>query len=207
MNRAVTDRMYEVIDKGQTSAVTEAQLVDVTEDQLQTTTDPTLPAFQDLLANLAAANDPSNTGYYGWYIRLDQNSGEKVLAGATVYNKVVYFSTYAPNTAVVTDPCQVGNLGTARIYVLDYQNGSAVMNFDTNNDSQYTTYKTNSYATPASAGGNVLLRSDRVERIGAGIPSGVVVTGDKVLIGCGGGICTTSTNPGGQILPVFWRQR
>ena len=207
LNRAVTDRIYEVIDKGQASPVTEAQLVDVTEDLLQTTTDPTLPAFQDLLANLAKANDPSNADYYGWYIGLDQNSGEKVLAGATVYNKVVYFSTYAPNTAVVTDPCQVGNLGTARIYVLDYQNGSAVMNFDTNNDSQYTTYKTNSYATPASAGGNVLLRSDRVERIGAGIPSGVVVTGDKVLIGCGGGICTTSTNPGGQILPVFWRQR
>jgi len=207
LNRAVTDRIYEVIDKGQTSAVTEAQLVDVTEDQLQTTTDPTLPAFQDLLANLAAANEPGNTGYYGWYIRLDQNSGEKVLAGATVYNKVVYYSTYAPDTALVTDPCQIGNLGTARIYVVDYQNGSAVMNFDTSNDSQFTTYKTNTYATPTSAGGNVLLRSDRLLKIGAGIPSGVVVTGDKVLIGCGGGICTTSTNVGGQVLPVYWRQR
>lgn len=207
LNRAVTDRIYEVIDKGQVSAVTEAKLVDVTEDLLQLATDPTSTAFQTLEQNLAKANDPSNTDYYGWYIRLDQNSGEKVLAGATVFNKVVYFSTYAPNTAVVTDPCQVGNLGTARIYVLDYQNGAAVMNFDTSNDSQYTTYKTNSYATPASAGGNVLLRSDRVEKIGAGIPSGVVVTGDKVLIGCGGGICTTSTNPGGQVLPVFWRQR
>ncbi len=207
LNRAVYDRMYEVIDKGQASAVTEAKLVDVTEDQLQTTTDPTSQAFQDLLANLADTSDPNKTNFYGWYIRLDQNSGEKVLAGATVYNKVVYYSTYSPNTAVVTDPCQAGNLGTARIYVVDYQNGSSVMNFDTSNDSQYTTYKTNSYSTPTSAGGNVLLRSDRLQRLGTGIPSGVVVTGDKVLIGCGGGICTTSTNPGGQILPVYWRQR
>ncbi len=207
LNRAVKDRMYEVIDKGQGSAVTEAQLVDVTEDDLQTTTDPTSPAFQDLLANLADTSDPSKTNFYGWYIRLDQNSGEKVLAGATVYNKVVYYPTYSPNTAVVTDPCAAGNLGTARIYVVDYQNGSAVMNFDTSNDSQYTTYRTNSYATPTSAGGNVLLRSDRVQPIGVGILSGIVVTGDKILIGCGGGICTMSANPGGQVLPLFWRQR
>jgi type IV pilus assembly protein PilY1 len=208
LNLAVTDRMYEVIDKGPTQpTVTDAQLVDVTDDLLQTATDPTAPAFQTLLSNLADTSDPTKTDYYGWYIRLNQNLGEKVLAPATVFNKVVYFTTYAPNTAVVTDPCQIGNLGTARIYVVDYQNGASVMNFDTSNDSQYGTYKTNSYATPTSAGGNVLLRSDRVERIGAGIPSGVVVTGDQVLIGCGGGICTTSTNPGGQVLPVFWRQR
>ena len=210
LNRAVTDRMYEVIDKGQTSAVTEAKLIDATEDQLQAATDTTTAMYQTLLQNYAKADDPSNTDYYGWYIRLDQNSGEKVAAGATAYKKVVYYSTYAPNTdTVVADPCTSGNLGTARIYAVDYRNGNSVFNYDTTNDSLYSSYKTNSYATsdPNATTGNVQLRSDRSLGIGGGIPSGVVVARDKVLIGCGGGLCMTTTAPGGQVLPVYWRQR
>jgi type IV pilus assembly protein PilY1 len=212
LNLAVTDRMYEVIDKGQSSAVTEATLIDVTDDLLQTATDITTPAFKSLLQNLADANDPTKTNYYGWYIRLNQTPGEKVLSGATVYNKVAYFTTFAPSSATTSlDPCTTGNLGSGSIYALDYSNGGAVINFDATNDPLYDTVKNNPYATPPqtnTGGGHVvLLPKDRIMKLGDGIPSGIVVTGDKILIGCGGGLCTTSTTPGGQVFPVYWRQR
>jgi len=90
------------------------------------------------------------------------------------------------------------------------------MDFDTSNDPQYNTLKNNPYAIPTAlnmkvgsdgSGGVVTTTSDRHVRLGDGIPSGIVVTGDKILIGCGGGLCTTSTTPGGQVFPVYWRQR
>lgn len=213
LNRAVIDRMYEVIDKGQTSAITEAKLVDVTLDQMQAAL--TTAASNTIYnTSLALASDPTDTTTYGWYIRLDGGDrnpvvnypGEKVLAPATVYNKVVYYTTYSPNTATVTNPCQVGNLGMALLYKLDYDKGTAVDNFDITNDSAYGTYNSNLFAVPQ--GKNYLLqRTDRREQMGTGIPSGIVVTGDKVFVGCGGGICTSNTTAGGQVFPLYWRQR
>lgn len=204
LNRAVTDRLYEIIDKGQTNAVTEAKLVEVTEDKIQAGASSEITT---VISKLNLASDPANTQYYGWCIRLDQHPGEKVLAPATVCNKAVYFTTYAPNTSVMTEPCEAGSLGTSRIYVVDYNTGAAVVNYDKENDGQYDSYKTNSYATPASGGQAVLLRADREKTIGSGMSSGVVIAYDKAFVGCGGGICTTSTAKPGSVLPVYWRRR
>ena len=212
LNRAVIDRMYEVIDKGQTSAITEAKLVDVTLDTMQTAL---TTAASNTIYNsaLALAKDPTDTTEYGWYISLDgqdrnpvvNNPGEKVLAPATVFNKKVYYTTYSPNTATVTNPCQAGNLGMALLYKVDYDTGMAVDNFDTSNDNLYSTMKNNANAIRGEGG--VLQRIDRHQRLGNGIPSGVVVTGDKVFVGCGGGICTSDTSAGGLVFPLYWRQR
>ena len=208
LNQAVTDRFYAVIDKGQNTTQTEANLLDVSTDLIQTGTQAQVATMTNLL-NLASS--PTNTTYYGWYMRIygaEYNNttpyqGEKVLAQPTLINGVVYFTTYAPSTNTTsTDPCQTGNLGTARLYALSYWSGSAALNLDTTNDTMVPKWATNSNAfTPT---GQVLQRTDRTVNLGSGIPSSVQPSG---LIGCGGGLCDQKLAPGGLVLPLYWRQR
>jgi type IV pilus assembly protein PilY1 len=124
-----------------------------------------------------------------------------------VFNKVAYFTTYAPNTAIAPDPCQPGNLGTARLYAVDYKTGEAVLNYDTTNDT-FSTINKRALSTP----GQVLVRSDRVQTLGSGIPSGIVLIinpngGLKALIGVGGVIPSENPKKGGSIIPLYWRQK
>ncbi len=197
LNTAVVDRIYAVIDRDtsttSTPTVTESTLTDVTTDQLQTTTiNAGTGSITDLLAKLNASN--------GWYIKLDQNSGEKVLSAPLVYNKVAYFTTFAPGTTVTTDACQP-NLGTARMYAVNYKTGEAVMNYDTSNDSTITTNKR------AQSGGAILLRNDRVKTIGTGIPPGVT----PIITAEGGTLWTGMQKQGSLsgrgIIPLYWRQK
>lgn len=198
LNMAVQDRLYGFIDKGQMNTKTETDLVDVTEDLLQAGGD------SQVTSTLAALADPNK---FGWYIKLNQDQGEKVLAAPTLFNKAVYFSTFTPNSTANADPCKPGNLGTGRIYAVDYKTGEAVINFDKTNDSFSTT---NKRATPVD--GQVLLRNDRVAIIGDGIPSGVVVgitaNGEpSAFIGAGGAIVPVSVKPDYAVLPLYWRQK
>ncbi|MHC1698472.1 MAG: pilus assembly protein [Geobacteraceae bacterium] len=202
LNWNVVDRLYALKDRGQSTAMVESNLVDVTLDLLQTTTVASgAGSISDLLTNLNAADK------YGWYIKLDENSGEKVLAPPTVFNKVAYFTTYAPNTTVAPDPCQTGNLGTARLYAVDYLTGEAVLDYDTANDSTTINNKRANYVP-----GQVLVRSDRSVTLGSGIPSGIVLIinpngGLKALIGVGGVIPGQNPKKGGSIIPLYWRQK
>ena len=92
LNRDVLDKMYAVKDRGQASAKTESNLLDVTDNDLQDSSD--LTVVNNILT---ALNNSSN---YGWYIELDrmsngEHNGEKVLASPLVFNKVAYFTTFA----------------------------------------------------------------------------------------------------------------
>jgi len=241
LNRAVVDRIYAVFDKGInssgnitgiTSAVTEANLVDVTQDALQSVTTQT--AINAALNPLTLASNPTDTTVYGWYIRLDSGdrnpqvlcnnvpcSGEKMLSTAAVAAGAVFVTTYSPTSSVTatTNPCTGGNLGNSFLYVLDYLTGNAIVNFDTSNDSTSSLYSINKYSFTAadwnSGKSQVLLRTDRKRTIGTGIPSSAVVicaagnSSCKWLVGCGGGLCTNSTPPssGSSVFPVYWRQR
>ena len=211
LNRAVTDRMYGIKDKDsdQTTTVVEDhvdnthELVDVTTNALQVDT-TTAAQISSILSSLS-----DTSTLFGWYIKLNENSGEKVLAPALVFNKVAYYTTYSPTAVVVVDPCQPGNLGTGRLYAGDYKTGEAVINYDASNDSSSTIGNTRA---SGGEGAYVLRRSDRVKTLGSGIPSGLVVIvgagGDaKLLIGCGGALCTTDTSGGGTIIPLYWRQK
>jgi type IV pilus assembly protein PilY1 len=211
LNTADVDRFYSVIDKQQTTAnnIRESNMMDVTLDQLQTTTIQSgTGSVADILSKLTATTN------YGWYIQLNQNSGEKVLAPPVVLNGVVYFTTFAPGASVVTDPCQPGNLGVGRMYAVDYKTGEAVLNYDTTNDSQYATLHNatsgNSRATAVT--GQVLQRSDRLQTIGNSIPSGVVLvvsaSGETALfVGSGGSMPKQKPKKGGAIVQEYWRQR
>jgi type IV pilus assembly protein PilY1 len=199
LNQAVVDRLYGTKDKSEAtiivledSADNLHELVDVTTDDLQGVTTTSITT---ILSDL-------NTKY-GWYIRLNQISGEKVLAPALAFIEV-YFTTYAPPT-LSADPCTPANQTTARVYVVSNKTGEAVHNLDTSNDSTSTS---NTRAT--NTDGDILMRSDRVMTLGRGIPSGVVLAitaaGDvTALVGCGGSLCAPPAPATPNTIPIYWR--
>ncbi len=201
LNRAVLDRLYSVKDRNETGIT----VVEDSIDNLHELADMTLDRLQASTSSAEIATILSDLDTkYGWFILLDQNPGEKVLAPVLAF-KDVYYTTYAPNTTS-PDPCVSGNLGTARVYIVNYKTGEAVFNFDTSNDSTTTTN-----ARAKNAAGKVLLRSDRVETLGSGIPSGVVLVltsgGDVVaLVGCGGALCTPPPPLTTTTVPLYWRK-
>ncbi len=205
LNTAIVDRMYAIKDRSSnTTTVVEDhtdnvhELVDVTTDDLQGST-TTTAQIATILADLDTK--------YGWFIKLDQNSGEKVLAPALAFVDV-YYTTYTPNSSVSTDPCAAGNLGVARVYLVNSKTGEAVYNADTSNDSSYSSI-TNTRAQGQS--GDVLQRSDRSLAMGSGIPSGVVliitaegnVTG---LVGSGGALYIPPPTGKDNTVPIYWRR-
>ena len=178
----IVNRFYAVKDTNPASPYDENDLVDVTLDLLQ---DPgTSEADKETIRS-----DLNNS--VGWYMKLNQNSGEKVLARPMVFGKVAYFSTFTPSTQVVVgDPCQMGD-GTARLYAVHYLSATAIMNLDETN-------------------GEDLERSDRSEEIGSGIASGTIITiADQDAFGytsVGGGVDKSDPPLETVILPVSWRQ-
>ncbi len=182
-NTAVVDRLYTIKDRNSSTTLTESNLVDVTDDLLQSSS--TSPSDkQTVLNNLQSSG--------GWYIRLSENSGEKCLSPPLVFYGVSYFSTFAPLVDSTSDPCFVGE-GTARLYALNYLNGNAVFNFDLSLD-------------------KVLGRSDRSSIIGTAIPSGAIIAvigGNTAsgYIGVGGGIFKAPLKSSNVIIPISWKQK
>jgi type IV pilus assembly protein PilY1 len=197
LNTAVVDRMYSLKDRGQTTVIRETnvnELVDVTDNLLQTSSDPTV--VQNLLDALDAQ--------YGWYIRLER-AGEKVLAPPLTFF-YSYYTTYTPDSGAGADPCDINALGTGRLYVVDYKTGEAVYNYDITNDSTSTT---NTRAT--NDDGEVLLKSDREQTLGSGIPSGVVpiIPPDgqvELLVGVGGGLPQPPPPDKDVAISLYWRR-
>jgi type IV pilus assembly protein PilY1 len=174
------DRLYTLKDRNTGSVLKETNLVDVTDDFLQTGTDAQKQSISNALKSAS-----------GWYIKLDQNRGEKCLAPPLIFFGVSYFTTFTPFTGVVTDPCYLGE-GDARLYAMSYLNGNAVFNFDS------TTIE--------------LTRSDRSEIIGTAIPSGAIIaiiggTSPSSYIGVGGGIFKTPLKGNKVLIPVNWKQK
>ncbi|HOI07023.1 MAG TPA: PilC/PilY family type IV pilus protein [Deltaproteobacteria bacterium] len=177
------NRIYAIKNTWSSSTLNETNLVDVTSYNYDVDT------LADLSNNGTGA-DP----HFGWFIKLDTNSGEKVVSSPLVYNKIVFFTTYTPSTAVAstaTDECYSGgNLGVGRLYALEYNTGKAAMNLNTAND-----------ITTTDAGGNTITTevkdaSDRSTTLGVGLPSSptLVVTKDggaMLIIGTGGAGGTT----------------
>ncbi|AJF06033.1 PilC/PilY family type IV pilus protein [Geoalkalibacter subterraneus] len=206
LNEGVVDRLYaikdpvpSVPDADHIYTRDESDLVDVTKNLLQED-DPDVPVT-DILTALYAED--------GWFIRLNENDGEKVLSSPLVFNRVAYYTTFASEAPVADDPCDTGNLGVARVYAVNYLTGEAVFNYDLNNDIDEDMVNNDRALNSA---GEVLRRSDRVKTLGSGIPSGarVMITESgevKVVIGTDGGLQIEDTLPGGGLIPLYWRQR
>jgi len=159
---ATVNRLYAIKNTWASSwtTLTEADLVDVTEYNY------TSPVF----AGLQSGN--------GWFIKLNEQAGEKVVSSPLVYNGIVFFTTYTPGTGNSSDKCSVEGLGGGRLYALNYLTGEAIPNLFNNEDSSQ------------------LGREDRYRELGVGIPSPptLVITasgGAKLIIGTGGAGGTT----------------
>jgi len=175
------DRLYGLKDKNPSSPLGEGDLVDVTEDLLQ---NPATSSAQktSILESLRAGN--------GWYIKLNENPGEKCLSNPVVFFGTVYYTTFTPDPGSESDICFVGE-GTARIYALNFKTGNAVFNLD------------------GVGTINNLTRSDRNLVIGTVIPSGTIITfigGTAVgYVGVGGGVYTPKLATTKSLFPVNWR--
>ncbi|MBI5901902.1 MAG: hypothetical protein HZB84_00225 [Deltaproteobacteria bacterium] len=171
VDTSVVDRLYAVKDKGQTTAKSESNLTDAT-----------------------TAASVSITNTYGWYIKLNVNSGEKDLATASVINKTVYFTTYTPSGST-SSVCSADNRGTARFYAMSYLTAEAAYDYDTGND-------VNGVVTKGA--------TDRSKTIGTGIPSGMVTVmsanGVSAIVGTGGALVTPAISDRGSSVPTYWRE-
>lgn len=169
VSTGTVDRLYAVKDTGQASTKTETDLIDATN-----------------------ASSVNISPYYGWYIKLSTNAGEKSLAQASVFGKAAYYTTYEPSSVV--NICSAG-AGTSRLYSLEYLTAGAAYNYNTSNDTQ---------------SGAVKDATDRSKEIGSGIASGVVTVvgpnGFTALIGSGGSIVNPDVRQGGSSIPTYWRE-
>ena len=171
------DRLYAIKDKNPSSPLKESNLYDATEDLLQT---------GDVSVELSKLNARE-----GWYIKLNQNLGEKSLSNSILFYGVVYYTTFQPTfDPTGNDPCFLSE-GIARLYAVDYKTGNAAFNLD-------------GLGTMGS-----LTRSDRSTEMGTSIPSGVIVTfvgGTTVAYGgVGGGVYRPPLPSTKTLIPINWR--
>jgi type IV pilus assembly protein PilY1 len=223
LNRAVVDRLYKVVDNGQTtgSDINEKNLVDLTEDPLQSdkfNVVKVLSKLQNLADGPNGATEPDY--YHGWMIKMnwdyestatDKTSdvvGEKMLAAPVMFNGEAYYTTYAPLAdAASSNPCSVGNLGTSRLYHLEAHTGEAIFNYDLTNDSDVLEDGSRAEAED----GSVLKRADRQRTLGQGIPSGIVTLIDAsgrvtMMISSSNRVETYNAPDIKLISPVYWMQ-
>jgi type IV pilus assembly protein PilY1 len=209
LNRAVKDRLYMIRDKGQASAATEANLKDLTANRLQESSN--LAEVETILTELNSATN------YGWYVRLE--NGEKMLAEPVLFFGDVLYTTYTPKPPA-QDKCEVGNLGNALLYHMDSLNATAVVNYCnagtagwerclSDNDGQYNSLDQDSMARGKE--GEVLLKADRVVKLGEGIPSGIVPLIDKtgkvsLKIAASGRLTDVKGDKVNTYYPLYWTE-
>lgn len=187
----VVNRIYAVKNDWSAGAtLTEADLVDVTDNLIQLGTDTEKAAVKSGLDNS-----------YGWFFQLE-NAGEKVVSSPRVYGGVVYFTTYTPASGSApnpSDPCAVSTVrGVARLYAVDYNTGASVidLNSDTETDNDGQTVE--------------LGKKDRSIAIGTAIPSAPVIAilaqGAQIFVGVEGGIVSLPTISTQDMHTYFWTQ-
>jgi type IV pilus assembly protein PilY1 len=232
LNHAVVDRLYQIVDRGQLTSdkIDEKNLVDMTEDPLQTGDETTVTDTLNKLHNIVPGPNNEPNYYYGWYIKMnwafpdesDPNNpvsagsgetstvvGEKVLAAPVMFNNEAYFTTYTPSaTPHDDDACAIGNLGSSHLYHLGALTGESVFNYDEFNDTDYESPDLNQRAKGLTG---VQTRSDRTRYIGKGIPSGVVTLIDAsgrvtMMISSSNRVDTYNAPDIKLIAPVYWMQ-
>ncbi len=239
LNHDVVDRMYMLIDRGQVTSdgINETRMTDLTANQLQ---DGNPNNDNELLCRLGKLTGDPCAGfslsppYYGWFVKMNWDYdtdddgeydssggaasnvvGEKVLAAAVMFNREAFYTTYSPYPdPTANDPCQAGNLGTSRLYHMNFETGEAVYNYSNSN----TTFNNDTSANMTDIAddprasiisGKVLLRADRMRTLGEGIPSGIVTLIDAsgnvtMMISTSNRVDTYNAPDVRLISPVYW---
>ncbi len=68
----------------------------------------------------------------GWFVTLNASPGEKSLSAATTLRGITFFTTFAPNSQTANANICEPSAGTARLYALNLQDGSATIDFNGN---------------------------------------------------------------------------
>jgi len=127
----------------------------------------------------------------GWYIKLERTGQrlEKVLGKPTVFNKLLYFTTYFYNDKA--DPCSVA--GDARLYVVEYVSGGGAFVLEDYLQGKHPEH--------------------RWEKIGSGVASSPVITvnmkgQDTVIVGTTSGqvYSTKAHSPSTLKETLYWRE-
>lgn len=148
----------------------------------------TVLSVSDLQNVTGRTTNPTNVEKtQGWYISLDDNKGEKVLAPPVLIFGVAYFTTFTPHQDGTTE-------GTARIYAVDYKNGGPILDLNPKDSAEEVRID--------------LL--DRSKVIGTGIPSGVVfsaLNGKPIaFVGIPGGVYNAPLKKNTTIIPIWWKE-
>ena len=188
----VVNRIYAVKntwDALPITTLTESDLTDVTDDLIVLGTNEEKIQARDALLNSK-----------GWYIRLE-NLGEKVTSSITVFNGVVYFTTYTPESGGGGggDPCVVvSGRGDARFYALNYETGEAAFEYSDETE-------TDGEGDTVTQG-----KKDRSQVIGTSIASSPVIAvfkdGPQIYIGVEGGVLTENPGVTAALNSFYWRQ-
>ncbi|MGA8180102.1 MAG: PilC/PilY family type IV pilus protein [Desulfobacterales bacterium] len=194
----VTNRIYAIKnhwgDVDGFTTLTESDLYNATEDLIVLGT-----ASQQSAAREALANQD------GWFIELNVNAGEKVTSPMTVFNGVLYFTTYTPESSSTSpedgDVCEeVSGRGQARLYALNYKTGEAAFEWSNLAETDHT----DDHNTVNKG------RWDRSKIIGTSIASAPVVAilqgGPQIYTGVEGGVQRQDPQVTQNMETFFWRQ-
>ncbi len=109
------------------------------------------------LSDVTSSNTFNPISQQGWYFQLEKSAQtlEKVLAKPVVFNRLVYFTSYA--YAASANPCSVQ--GSAKLYIVEYLSGGGALEVDDLTDLE---------GAPSS----------RSKTIGPGAPSAPVISVD-----------------------------
>ena len=171
------------------TTLTENELLDVTDDQI---------VLGDATQRSQAALDLANKK--GWYIRLE-NPGEKMTSKVTVFDGVVYFTTYTPESGgpPPADPCvDVSGRGDARLYAVNYLTGAAAYEWS-------DIYEEDGDNNEVAKG-----KYDRNMIIGTSMASAPVIAilpnGPQLLVGVEAGILNQGLTSTRTMNTFYWRQ-
>lgn len=154
----------------------------LTESNLYDATDNIIQQGNDTQRATEAQN---LAGSDGWYIKLNNNPGEKVLSESVTVNNEVYITTYEPKAS--SDPC-LPPTGTARLYHLSVLDGRAVRN----------------YYTDDGKGDDDLTREDRYVELDVPLPSSPQrMRVDDTDVICVGTDCQTIDSIQG-VVETYW---
>ncbi len=101
----------------------------ITESNLFDATDNTIQVGN--VSERATARNSLATSM-GWFVTLGSSLGEKSLSAATTLRGTTFFTTFAPNSATASTTICEPAAGTARLYALNLQDGSATIDFNGN---------------------------------------------------------------------------
>jgi type IV pilus assembly protein PilY1 len=196
----INNRIYMILDTNEDTPLNETNLFNVTMDD----TDVDNTSKSDTEKN-SMRNYQSTTN--GWYIKLEDindttdygelvyHDGEKILAHPTVFNGAAYIPSYTP---ISDDECHPK--GEAKIYALNYCDGTAAINFFKGNDDTSGTEVDEKFDY-----------RDRYRTIGESLPSNpkIIIRDGKpeIFISVGGGLPTIESKFGLKPIDIInWRE-